>query len=677
MRERQGHSAPADEEEIAAAVAGAPGLAPAIAADLHALLRCVHATCPGATTVLGGSLASATTPVDPAERPDIDLFVILPSRAEAWRVLRSAEVRRRLGALRLGVDAEIVVLWLSLVRRGRTSVHGRVLIGDRSLAAAVARSPAPPAVNLLASAHLYLVQSLLDPPHAERLLAKALVTGFRAWLRARRDGCTMDDLFSPASTAAELARAAGALPPETYALLREALERQAGHPVGWDPAHVRAGAHRFLGGLDVGRHARPLRRWLRHAGTCRHLGVSPFRTVAPTRVFVAAARALVAATTATDDETSLAHLEAAERALGRLLGVCGQGTRVERLRFAARVLAAYGRCYPHKILLAAPPSVPRPAEEPTLISVVVPCLNGAATLGGLLESIAAQETPAGYAVETIVVDNGSTDGSAEVARAHGVVVEREARHGSSAARNAGARRGGGRILVFLDADTRLVGRDFFHHVLRPFALSPSIGVVGASIECDETAGPLGRADHMVCFFNWQATQPAAPRQFQPSAAFAARRAVWEATRGFDPDILAFHDFDFCRRARALGYTLYFEPAARVVHVPRRGLRAILRHSFDWGWSTRQVYAPHDPARRWWFLDRPLLFLLNVPVHVGNRVWVVVKRWFWRRPAETVLLLPLLMVLLASWGGGVARGGYAWIARERRRPPDASQAPRAA
>jgi GT2 family glycosyltransferase len=171
---------------------------------------------------------------------------------------------------------------------------------------------------------------------------------------------------------------------------------------------------------------------------------------------------------------------------------------------------------------------------------------------------------------------------------------------------------------------------------------------------------------MVCFFNWQATQPGERRHFHPSAALAVRRAAWEATGGFDPEILAFHDFDFCRRARELGYALVFEPAACVRHVPRDGWRAIVVHSFRWGWNTRRVYAPHDPVHRWRFLDRPLLFALNVPGHVANRVWLIAKRWFWRRPVDTVLLSPVLVLLLGAWGAGVARGGYAWIAGARSR-----------
>ena len=662
-----------DGGAIAAAVAAVPGLAPARARDLAALLACLHAECPRATTVLGGSLAAGAT----GARPDVDLFLILPSRLAALRALRSRRLRRRLEALRLGVDAELVVLWEALVRRGRTAVYGRLLTGDRTLADAIARSPAPPPANLAATSHLFLVQSLLEPDRAEWLLAKALATAFRGWVRARDPARTMADLFAPEATRAELARRGAMLAPADRDLIGAALACLAGEPAGWDVAAVRPRALRLLTELGDGDGERRLRRCVRHMRTRRRFGAAPWPLRDPTRVYTAAVRDLVAAAAeeagrrpsehgaagaarpgAEQNESALAR---AERGLVRLLGARPDGTASERVLFVARALEAYGRDYPHKILLPAPPPVAAPAT-PATVSFVVPCRNGADTLPGLLDGLAALEAPAGYTLETIVVDNGSTDGSAAIAAARGATVVREPTPGASAARNAGTARARGATVVFLDADARPLDRGFAHHLLRALA-RPGVGLVGAAVECAAAAGPLGRADHMVSFFNWQPTQLAERRHFHPSVALAARRAVLDSTGGFDEALLSFHDFDFCRRARERGWALHFEPAARVAHVPRRGLAAVVRHSFRWGWNTRRVYAAHDPARRWLFLDRPLLFALNVPWHVANRVWVTCKRWFWRRPLDTVLLFPLLVLLLTAWGAGVARGAYVWLTTE--------------
>jgi glycosyltransferase involved in cell wall biosynthesis len=82
------------------------------------------------------------------------------------------------------------------------------------------------------------------------------------------------------------------------------------------------------------------------------------------------------------------------------------------------------------------------------IDVVLPCLDEAAALPGVLAAL-----PPGY--RAIVVDNGSTDGSADVARAHGAVVVTEARRGFGAAVHAGLLAAETDLIAVLDADGSL------------------------------------------------------------------------------------------------------------------------------------------------------------------------------------------------------------------------------
>ena len=88
-----------------------------------------------------------------------------------------------------------------------------------------------------------------------------------------------------------------------------------------------------------------------------------------------------------------------------------------------------------------------------LVSVVIPCWNAARTLGATLESVLAQTWPN---IETVVVDDGSTDDSAAVAQRYasrGVVLLRESRNrGQTAALNTGIRRARGDFIQYLDAD---------------------------------------------------------------------------------------------------------------------------------------------------------------------------------------------------------------------------------
>jgi glycosyltransferase involved in cell wall biosynthesis len=83
-------------------------------------------------------------------------------------------------------------------------------------------------------------------------------------------------------------------------------------------------------------------------------------------------------------------------------------------------------------------------------SVIVPARDAAGTLGRTLDCLARQAAP--FEFEVIVVDDGSEDGTLELARSAGVTAIPQAPLGAAQARNRGAAEAGGRALAFLDAD---------------------------------------------------------------------------------------------------------------------------------------------------------------------------------------------------------------------------------
>jgi hypothetical protein len=95
---------------------------------------------------------------------------------------------------------------------------------------------------------------------------------------------------------------------------------------------------------------------------------------------------------------------------------------------------------------------PAPARDISFVSVVLPCLNEEAGVGQSVDEARAGLERAGVPGEVIVVDNGSTDGSQQLAAAAGATVVSEERRGYGAAHLAGIAAARGDVVVMADAD---------------------------------------------------------------------------------------------------------------------------------------------------------------------------------------------------------------------------------
>src|SRR5690349_1072549 len=95
---------------------------------------------------------------------------------------------------------------------------------------------------------------------------------------------------------------------------------------------------------------------------------------------------------------------------------------------------------------------PRAASETPRVSVVIPCLNEAENIEECVARALRVMAGSDLAGEVIVADNGSDDGSAELAKAAGALVVHEPRRGYGSAYLAGFRAARGRYIVMGDAD---------------------------------------------------------------------------------------------------------------------------------------------------------------------------------------------------------------------------------
>ena len=191
-----------------------------------------------------------------------------------------------------------------------------------------------------------------------------------------------------------------------------------------------------------------------------------------------------------------------------------------------------------------------PSRRPR-VSVVVPCFNAAPYLAEALSSVAAQQVAD---VEVLVVDDGSTDGSGDVARAHpvGAVVHRQDNAGISAARNLGVARARGALVTFLDADD----------VWTPGSLRARL----AALDADPAAGAAaGLVEQFVSpdlppDVRAHLAVPAAPSRGRVAGALLLRRETVDRIGPFDAGYRLGETIDWVARADAAGVRFADVPA---------------------------------------------------------------------------------------------------------------------
>jgi glycosyltransferase involved in cell wall biosynthesis len=202
---------------------------------------------------------------------------------------------------------------------------------------------------------------------------------------------------------------------------------------------------------------------------------------------------------------------------------------------------------------------------PPSISVVIPVYNGERYLGEAIESVLAQ-TVGGS--EILVVDDGSTDGSAAVARRYpGVTVLQGPRQGIGAAMNRGISAARAELLTFLDADDLWTAAKLELQLARLAVESASALIFGMAVNFlspDLAAETRQRFD-----------APGGPAPGLVSGALLMRRAAFERVGRFRVDLLVAGFIDWYARAEEMGMQRVVIPEVvlrRRVHGGNIGIR---------------------------------------------------------------------------------------------------------
>jgi len=236
------------------------------------------------------------------------------------------------------------------------------------------------------------------------------------------------------------------------------------------------------------------------------------------------------------------------------------------------------------------------------ISIVIPVYNGAAYLEACLKAVH-ELHPA--PLECIVVDDGSTDGSAEIARAAGVtVIVSPCRRGPSRARNLGAARARGAILLFVDADV-VVPPDTLARLAARFAEDPARDAVIGSYDY-EPASPAMLSQYRNLLHSYTHQHGEAHTCGFWTGCGAIRTAVFRAHGGFDEahERPCIEDVELGTRLRQAGRQVWLDKGLQVKHLKHLRFWAVVKtdvwdRAIPW---TRLILRSHqmpaDLGLRW-------------------------------------------------------------------------------
>ena len=203
---------------------------------------------------------------------------------------------------------------------------------------------------------------------------------------------------------------------------------------------------------------------------------------------------------------------------------------------------------------------------PPSISVVIPAYNAARMLDLCLQSLAASEL---QPLECIVVDDGSTDQTAEVARRHGArLLSTGGRKGPAKARNQGAREAKGDVVFFIDSDICL-HRNTLARVSAGFTDHPEVdAVIGSYDDSPEQQDVLSMYRNLMHRYVHQHGRSEASTFW--SGCGAIRRRVFFEHGGFDESYRrpAIEDIELGYRLTAAGHKILLDRTLEVKHLKR-------------------------------------------------------------------------------------------------------------
>lgn len=247
------------------------------------------------------------------------------------------------------------------------------------------------------------------------------------------------------------------------------------------------------------------------------------------------------------------------------------------------------------------------------VSVVVPARNAEATIGRCLTSLLRADYDPDRR-EILVVDNGSTDRTAQIVAFHPVRRLFEPRRGPSAARNCGILAACGEIVAFTDADC-VVTTGWLRALVGGFD-SPEVWGVAGEIVAYPPTTPAQRY-LAVRTARWQDRALRSRRPFPVTSNVAFRRETFERIGLFDPALIKAQDKDFgWRFFGADGLRLAYRPDAVVLHRHRPTTWELFTQHVGWGYGAALLHRKYGLP---WSLRLELTKQRELALAVGTLV----------------------------------------------------------
>jgi cellulose synthase/poly-beta-1,6-N-acetylglucosamine synthase-like glycosyltransferase/peptidoglycan/xylan/chitin deacetylase (PgdA/CDA1 family) len=236
-------------------------------------------------------------------------------------------------------------------------------------------------------------------------------------------------------------------------------------------------------------------------------------------------------------------------------------------------------------------------EHTPPVSVLVPAYNEAVGIEAAVRSLAASDYPG--VLEVLVIDDGSTDGTADLVRALDlpqVRVISKANGGKAAALITGTELAAHDVLVMLDGDT-VFEPQTIRRLVQPLR-DPRVGAVSGNVKVGNRKGLLGRWQHLeyVVGFNLDRRLLDVLRCITcvPGAIGAFRRQALEAAGGMSTDTLA-EDTDVTVGILRAGWLVVHEERARAWTEAPSSLGDLWKQRYRWAYGTLQVIWKHRAA----------------------------------------------------------------------------------